>query len=451
MLTGTSVLAIPLILTLQAQPAAEGRVAELAVPLVAARVGNFAPLQEYVVTTLGMFHATGDDEWLYNIPNRPLFGAIGAIFFWGGVLLALGDGLRLVGSRLRRRASDPAAAARGLAAIFLLLWWLAGIAPAFISVPPASLGHTILAQPVTYILAALPVGRLKRKDWKFAVQFPTANFQSLLAVLASFLLVGSIAVRDLPDYFQRWPERGLVRFLYRADIQDVADYVNATPEMTDFGVSGLLAGPWDREALAIGLVDNTTVRPRWFNAERALLLSPPLSFVGFPETAAAYEPLLNPVAPQVQAGYYLLAQTEAQMLAEQAVERICFTNGLCWLTAVFDPATNRLELGWQVGETLLLPPQPLISNPPPPGVYAGPRLHVFAQLLDAEGNFLAGDDGLWVDPVTLQPGDTFLQQHWLVLPENVTADTAVFGLYDPMNGDRILTSDGRDHLSLEIP
>ncbi|WP_420628366.1 ArnT family glycosyltransferase [Candidatus Leptofilum sp.] len=453
LLGATAVLAIPLILTLQAQPEAEGRVAELAVPLVEARAGNFEPLQEYIIITLGMFHATGDGEWLYNIPNRPLFGVVGVIFFWGGVLLALVDSLRLVWVRVRRQAIEPAAQMRGLATTFLLLWWLAGIAPAFISVPPASLGHTILAQSATYILAALLIGRLGSGDWRLskAIQSPVSSLQPHLGLFLAILLVGSIAMRDLPDYFQHWPERGMVRFLYRADIQDVADYVNLNPEMNDFGVSGLLAGPWDRLALENGLHNNEDVRPRWFNAERALLLSPPLSFVGFPETAVAYEPLLNPVDPPVTAGYYLLAQTEAQMLAERADERVCFVNGLCWLTAVFNSETNRLELGWQVGETLQLSEMPLISNPPPPGVYAGPRLQVFAQLLDTEGNFLTGDDGLWVDPVTLQPGDTFLQQHWLTLPEDSAAAFVAFGLYDPMTGQRILTADGRDHLRLEIP
>ncbi|MCB8978143.1 MAG: glycosyltransferase family 39 protein [Ardenticatenaceae bacterium] len=444
MLVVTAVLAIPLILTLQAQPEAEVRVGELAVPLVEARQGNFAPLGEYVVTTLSMFHATGDDEWLYNIPNRPLFGVVGALFFWGGVLLAVVDVIGALWLWLHRR-SEATAVDRALPAAFLLLWWLAGIAPAFISVPPASLGHTILAQPATYILAALPIGRLAKG--RLEIDRLISNLQSPLTIILAMLLVASIAARDLPDYFQHWPERGMVRFLYRADILNVADYVNSNPEMTDFGISGGLAGPWDRVALQIGLHNDPEVRPRWFNAERALLLSPPLSFVGFPETAVAYEPLLNPVAPPVTAGYYSLAQTEAQMLAERSEERICFTNGLCWLTAVFDPDSGRLELGWQVGETLDMPEMPLISNPPPPGVYAGPRLQVFAQLLDAEGNFLTGDDGLWVDPATLQPGDTFLQQHWLILPEGVVAETAVFGLYDPMTGERILTTDGRDHLS----
>ncbi|MCP4419957.1 MAG: phospholipid carrier-dependent glycosyltransferase [Chloroflexi bacterium] len=449
MLGGTAVLAIPLLITLQAQPESEARVAELAVPLVEARLGNFEPLRQYVVTTLSMFHNTGDGEWLYNIPNRPVFGVVGAIFFWSGVLLAAADVGWLLWQRLRRRTTS---ADKALPAAFLLIWWLAGIAPGFISVPPASLGHTILAQPATYILAALPLGWLLRLRLGTRVTFAErlSSLQFLMSVFATLLLLFSIASRDLPDYFQHWPQRGMVRFLYRADIQDAADYVNNNSELTDFGVSGLLAGPWDRVALESDLVDDTAVRPRWFNAERAILLSPPHSFIGFPNTADAYEPLYNPVSPAVQVGQYALAQVEAPILGERTDERLCFVNGLCWLTAVYDPNTHQLELGWQVGETLQLPLMPLISNPPPPGAYAGPRLLVFGQLLDAEGNFLAGDDGLWVDPITLHPGDIFLQQHWPILPAGAVPKTAVFGLYDPFTGERILTTDGRDHLRLEI-
>jgi hypothetical protein len=109
-----------------------------------------------------------------------------------------------------------------------------------------------------------------------------------------------------------------------------------------------------------------------------------------------------------------------------------------------------LELDWQVAEPFLLPDIPLISNPPPPGVYAGPRLAVFAQLQDGQGKFLVGDDGLWVDPLTLQPGDRFLQQHRLDAPDGQQGVSVVFGLYDPMSGERILTEDGQDALRLDI-
>jgi hypothetical protein len=130
-------------------------------------------------------------------------------------------------------------------------------------------------------------------------------------------------------------------------------------------------------------------------------------------------------------------------------EPVCFENGLCWIASSYDADSGRLDLAWAVEEVLDLPPIPLVSNPPPPGIYSGPRLAVFAQLQDAAGNFLVGDDGLWVDPQTLQAGDRFIQQHLLPGVENMDGVTAVFGLYDPLSGERILTSDGQDHIRLE--
>ncbi len=457
MLGVMALLAVPLLVTLGRQPESEARVAELAVPLVEARAGNFEPLLTHVRVTLSMFHSTGDDEWLYNIPNRPIFGPIGAIFFWSGVAIALWYALAPLVSHITyhvsrsNRAKPQAVSLFSLAAAFLLLWWLAGISPGFISVPPASLGHTILAQPAVFLLAAMPIWKIQDLRLKVRADKPAIlRLQSLIIFVLPVIFLVSVAVRDLPDYFVNWPERGMVRFLYRADIQDVADFLN-TNAYEDMGVSGLLAGPWDKIALEIGLDDDVATAVRWFNPERAILLQPAVSFTGYPDVAAPYanwyEPVVHPKWGKVTAGGYRLSQVVREV---ELAEPVCFENGLCWVTAVYHPNTQILELGWQVGRELDLPDMPLISNPPPPGVYAGPRLYVFGQLWDADDNFLAGDDGLWVDPATLQPGDIFIQQHHLHLPEGSAAATAVFGLYDPMTGQRILTEDGRDYLRLEI-
>ncbi|MEM7118489.1 MAG: hypothetical protein AAF614_39065, partial [Chloroflexota bacterium] len=438
------IFAIPLILTLQQQPESEARVAELAVPIVEARKGNFEPLQEFTIVTLSMFHSDGDDEWLYNIPHRPVFGTVGAIFFWFGILIVFWQAF----SPLIKKSSVTPRQAQ--AAALLLLWWLAGISPGFISVPPASLGHTIMAQPAVFLLAALPVwliGEWLIKNWRFEVrrQLPISNPQSLISVILGFLLITNIALRDWPDYFREWPQRGMVRFLYRADIHDVADYLNENPDLTDFGMTGLLAGSWDKLALTADLDNPTDHHPRWYNPQRALLLNPPNSFSGYPDVDNPYDASYQPLV-DIAGGYEL---TEV-VAAIDAAEGICFANGLCWQTAVYDSTTQHLELGWTVGTPLQLPDIPLISNPPPPGVYSGSRLRVFGQLHDADQNFLAGDDGLWVDPTTLQVGDIFLQQHWLTLPEGTVAETAVIGLYDPKTGERILTEDGRDFIRLSL-
>lgn len=433
------ILALPLIVTLQRQPESEARVAELAVPLVAAREGNFAPLLEHVTITLNMFHSDGDGEWLYNIPHRPIFGVVGAAFFWSGVLIAAWYALVPPAASLRallRRTQRPEAERIHQASAFLLLWWLAGIAPAFVSVPPASLGHTIVAQPTIFMLTALPLGWLMK--WK-------RPFVPALALSLSLLLLASLGWRDGLDYFVNWPERGMVRFLYRADIHETAVYLNEQPDLSDLGLTSLLAGPWDQLALQNDL--RTAVQPRWYNPARALLLEPAIVLADAPQKPEFLPEAYTLLDERPSIGAYRFYQVNYEFPPAKAA---CFVNGLCVETAVFDPITQRLTLVWQVREPLDLPPIPLISNPPPPGVYAGPRLSVFAHLLDANNGLLTGDDGLWVDVQSLQPGDRFAQYHHLPTPEGQLATAVSFGLYDPMTGARILTTDGRDSVQVAI-
>jgi hypothetical protein len=466
-MAGTAALvALPLYVAIAAQPAAEARVGELALPLTEALAGDFGRLLDHAVAALLMPHAAGDPEWLYNVPGRPVFGPFGAVAFWLGVVLATWAALHGLIKRKKKATTDYAdftdsrrlksmrTVVPSFPSAFVLIWWLVGISPSVLSVPPASLGHAILAQPAFYILAALPVGALA--GW---ARVP-GRWRAPAAGLLAALLVGATAVRDLPAYFSEWPARGMVRYLYRADVQDVADFVLRDPTApwpADFGITGLLAGPWDRVALDLALGGRDDVRPRWFDPRRALLLWPDVSFAGYPGVespyAAAFEPLpqdgllpgdytLGRVAPPVT------PTLDGQVFLNEAP--VCFANGLCWTAAAYDAAGGWLEVQWQVERPLDLPPLPLISNPPPPGVYAGPRLYVFAQLIGPDGAFLVGDDGLWVDPLTLRGGDAFLQRHALPAPDGATVAAVLFGLYDPFTGERILTVDGLDHIRLEL-
>jgi 4-amino-4-deoxy-L-arabinose transferase-like glycosyltransferase len=443
-------LALPLLITLSRQPGSETRVAEVGRPLAEARRGNLGPLWENTYRTLNMFHSDGDDEWLYNIPYRPLFGPVGALLFWLGALIALFLTLRpliaLITGRLGRDRPvgdwPPV-----LGGAFLFIWWLAGIAPGFLSVPAGSLSHTIVAQPAVYLLAALPVWAVAR-----------LGRPALLPLVVAATLLGTLGGRDLPDYFRVWPQRGNVRFLYRADIGNVADYLARQRQPADFAISGLLAGPWDREALKVELgeagVNPAHFRPRWFNPERAALLQlggePATSFTGYPLVTDAYAAIYNPLPAEGTGGYHLSQVTAPPGLRPLADGDVCFGNGLCAVASRYDPVTGRLQLAWRVGRPLVLPPMPLISNPPPPGVYSGPRLYVFAHLLDAERSFLTGDDGLWVDASSLLPGDLFVQDHRLLGPANSQPALIAFGLYDPLTGERIATDDGRDHIALPL-
>jgi hypothetical protein len=450
------ILAVPLIVTLLQQPETESRVEELAVPLVEAREGNFAPLGQHIARTINMFHSDGDDEWLYNIPNRPVFGPVGAFFFWVGFAAALwyaAKPLSRLGYKAIRGDQLPPLLIRGHylegASAFVLIWWLVGISPGFISVPAASLGHTIIAQSAVYILAALPILPFSR--WLQGRYPSNSGRNSALAAAMAGILLIAIAWRDLPDYFSEWPSRGMTRFLYRAEIKELAEYLNAHDQYQDYGVAGLLAGPWDRLALEIELNNQEDSNPRWYNSERAIFIKlngeQAVVFSGYPNEPTFHKELYQPV-PDENAGDFSINRME--MTDEPTEEEICFENGLCLRKAHYNPDSGTLELVWEVGQQLDLPPLPLISNPPPPGVYSGPRLSVFTQMVDSDNSFLTGDDGLWVDASGLMTGDRFIQQHRLSAPAGSEPAAILYGLYDPKTGARILTLQGQDHIRLDL-
>ncbi|MEZ4590130.1 MAG: hypothetical protein R3D55_03165 [Chloroflexota bacterium] len=83
------VVALPLFLTLRADPTLQQRVDQLAGPLEALQAGDAGPILEGVVNTLGVFSFTGDPRWTYTLPERPLFDWGTAVFFYAGLLFAL--------------------------------------------------------------------------------------------------------------------------------------------------------------------------------------------------------------------------------------------------------------------------------------------------------------------------------------------------------------------------
>jgi 4-amino-4-deoxy-L-arabinose transferase-like glycosyltransferase len=416
---------------------ADARLDELAVPLRELKAGNPRPLLESTWTTLGMFHATGDPEWLYNIPGRPVFNLLGGALLWAGVALCL------------YRWRQPRY-------FFLLLWLGLGLSPAFVSTPPASLSHTILAQPVAYILPALVLTEIKSR-------ISNPKSQTLFIVYCSLfiLFLTTNAVRDLRDYFITWPQRGMVRLLYRADCRQAAAYLDAHTEITDIAISSALLGPWDRLALEVD-IQRDDIAVRLFDPERALIwvaedASSPLLLTSWPDLSSPIEDLLEasgdpPEAISSRLTLYALPSIRDPRSATLAPRCGCsagvhnsrFANGLELVEVRWLDETTLLAT-WRVAAPLDLPPIPVVANPPPPGVYSGPRLAVFVHLLDANGALFAAEDGLWVDPLTLRPGDRFVQIHRFAFPQDMRSYTLELGLYDPLTGERwaVLDAEGQ--------
>ncbi|MEJ2150294.1 MAG: hypothetical protein P8Z40_12555, partial [Chloroflexota bacterium] len=229
-----ALLAAPLVVILLRQPEAEARVAELAQPIDDARQGDFSTLGRYALTTLSMFTHDGDDEVLYNVPHRPVFGPLGALLFWAGVGLAL---VRSLGPSHDERHA------------FLLLWLGAGLAPGALSVPAASLGHTILAQPVAMIVPALALGEGAR--WLAGAGRPQQARAALLA--GALVLVGWESARGIHDYWFVWPEDSFNRVLHHSDLHEAARWLNAQGETRQVAIGGFLNERWDQQVMALDL------------------------------------------------------------------------------------------------------------------------------------------------------------------------------------------------------
>ncbi len=432
---------------------ADARVSELAVPIHSLRSGDPRPLLHTTWTTLGMAHARGDPEWLYNLSERPVFGALGAAAFYIALLTALYH-WRQPAERL------------------LLLWLAAGIGPAFISLPPSSYGHTILALPAVYLLLATLPSTVTQLPWGLS-----RRGRRIAGIGVALLLWSLVAARDLPDYFVHWPNHPMVRFLYRANYRDLAHHLEIHDEIQDLAVGSMLFGPWDKVALQTD-APNITARIRWVNPERALV------FVGGGPThlylqregarAQPIQALLNRAAPSPpppgMQGYWV----EPAAPSEKAVRHtgagtptgaVLFADALALDAVQWVPLEDLdgpfwLATWWSVHAPLPLPPERLIPHPPPPDVYSGPRLAVFAHFeMSSEGEDAEGhasevvhiDDGLWLDPYSLRPGDRFIQFHRFEAAPSATVPVRCrLGLYDPLTGERWRTPSGDDHLLLHL-
>jgi len=426
-LAGGVLLAVPMFWAATHIPGADARVGELAVPLTALAKGDIQPLVQTTWTTLGMAHAKGDPEWLYNISERPVFGLVGALLLYLGILTRLGH-LNQANARL------------------LLLWLGAGIAPAFISLPPSSYGHTILALPAVYLLLAMPMKAAARR-WRWT---------TIPLCLLTFALV---AGRDLPDYFVTWPQHPAVRFLYRADYRALASHLDAHPEIKDAVVWSLLFGTWDSVAVETDM-QRQDAALRYVNPERALVggVEPIRFYMQKGERRAPQFQTLLDAAPRIDAPLgmegrlltlpeppddALTADTYGAPLAAQP-----FAEALALQAVAWDGAD--VITWWAVVGELPLPPYELIPNPPPPGVYNGPRLSVFAHLYAADGSFITGDDGLWIDPYTLRTGDRMVQVHRFDIPADAPGGSyrVYIGLYDPLTGERWQLPNGANQLRI---
>jgi hypothetical protein len=419
----TALLALPLAAAIARTPGAEARLAVVGQPLLDLLRGDPAYALRNTLATLGMFAFSGDPEFLYNLPGRPVFG-------WGGAAL-FAAGVALAAWRWRR---PPEA--------FALLWLLGGLAPAFLSTPAASLGHTIAAQPVTYLFPALALAAVARGPNR-PVREPRPMRPPLAAALGLAYLA-LLAARDLPDYFGRWPADPEVRRLYRADLHAAAPALRRLPPGSDLALASPALHPADALALQLD-TPGLHLRPRAFTPAWAW----PFPDRDVPVLLRA-EAGPTRFGPTPAPGGFWLGSTRlaAPESGPESALSAPFANGwtcLGYSLRAGRPNTITLHTYWRVEEHYAPPaarPVEALSGTPLP-------LKFFAHALDAAGALRAAADRLDVDPATLRSGDTFIQVfEWTADGWPAGAVSFQVGVYDPATGVRVPLMTGGDALHL---
>lgn len=232
-------LVMPLFVILQQFPALEQRLDLINQPLNALRAGNPLPVLALTQKAWGMYIIAGERDWLYNVYGRPIFDVVTAVFFLLGLGLALW------------RWRHPQAA-------LLLIWLLAGTAPAMLATPEASLTHTIAAQPAAFLLLAGGITWV----WRHADRRNTWFGPTLAGGLLLYW-----GILSAHAYFITWNRNPEVRELYQGGITAVADEITAHPPPGPIAIGGPYINywhPWNTTAFDLAMTTDVS-QTRWFN------------------------------------------------------------------------------------------------------------------------------------------------------------------------------------------
>ncbi|MFQ5409938.1 MAG: glycosyltransferase family 39 protein, partial [Anaerolineales bacterium] len=234
-------------------PAAWGRTSTLATPLAAARAGDFTQLLENALAGLGTLVRTGDPFVVYNLPGRPVFGAVLAVLFVAGVLV----------SAWRWRSPTSALA---------LLWLGAALVPTLVIGAFTATLHSIAAQVVVVTFPAIAVSALIARARAGAFSAP--DVRSLVARYGwSLLAVGIIVagIGSARDYFGRWAQSGEMRAAYFANFGAVTRYLDNLDRSSSVTLSSAFPDlPHDPLTYAMR-VHRPDLDVRWFDAREAMV------------------------------------------------------------------------------------------------------------------------------------------------------------------------------------
>lgn len=420
---GTS-LALPHLLN----PAAWGRTGTLSVALGEAAKGNVTPLLTNVSEAFGTLFIKGDPFVVYNIPNRPVLDWVSGLLFVCGVLICLW------------RWKNPSN-------VFVVLWLGAGFAPAAAIGAFTMMLHAITTQTVVMVLVALGASKIARRIkygwWAFAA----------LVVFTAFV--------NFNDYFYKWADAKDTRAAYFANFRGVTDFLRKT----DHTGSLTLSSPFPNLPHDPFVVDMRLFRDdldlRWFDAREALMFpQTEKSLLVLPNNAppdpffASYLPMsekkryvvrADDVDPYFDVVLWNPQATLANLLNDKSVIKVdtpANFSGAVELLAYSVSAstvkggdTVKVITIWRILDPARLGERALVNY--------SIEVNLFLHLVDASGNWVAGDDRLHAPAWNWRRGDAFAQIHRVTIPKDAQGEFRLLtGLYTLPDLTRILLTDG---------
>ena len=425
-------LVTPMFLYLRAHPEALTRLDMLDGPLQDLRSGNLRPVFANVSGALLAFvwPGYGDQFLAYNIPGRPVFEAVTAVFFLLGLLVCLWNWKK-----------PPFA--------FLLLWFGAGILPSLITGATANTTRNLAALPAVYLLPAVGFMELFRSQMGPILKRPIF----IAAALLWLLLAGFISGRD---YFVRWANMPDVRGAYQVNLVTALNYLAAQETPPPIVMSTVYPGPAHDSSIALVLRPHAADDLHWVDARRALLWPDGAGGYALIPTSTppdpAFSPFLRPLASQslrpddLDPGFtlYELAPNPVDVKGTAVAnfnDAVRLLDGRWLDDEVLAGETAVYQTTWQVLD-------PTRIGPVMPPTFT-PDTVFFTQVLTPEGSVLAQQDTLDAPSWAWRPGDIFVQLHTITVPPETPpgAYSTITGIYDRASLQRLPTQTGETFAS----
>lgn len=429
---------VPMFVYLQNNPAAQTRLTMLDGPLQSLREGNLEPLVSNAGEALLAFvwPGFGDGFLAYNIPGRPVFDPITAVFFSVGLAVSLWHW-------------------RQPRYVFLLLWFGVGIAPSLLTGSTANTTRNLAALPAVYLLPA--VGFTAVIDWVTqrsqtrdgslkTIQSLVSSLPSPISILtiAWLLIAGGVTARD---YFVRWADSPEVRGAYQHTLVEELAYIKRTGLRPPIVISSVYPGSAHDPSIGLVIAPESSEALRWVDARYALLF--PGGRDGrmlIPDSTPihpAFDQFMTPVTavslrPDDLDPGFTLYELNAELLAPWLGETL----------ANFDDALLLRAAWWRTAETTIGDTAELVAiwqvvDPARVGPLVPPfdttDVTFFTQVLDEPGHIVTQRDSLEAPSWDWQRGDVIMQVHPLaILPDEVPGNyQTIVGLYDKLSGIRL--------------